>query len=183
MKFFTAQLFADLNSNDDEVVEQAEEQWEAARKEYHAHFRRVEKRLPTSLVRLCRMVSLHDSRVQGSASRAWVVYENGERGQGSRAIVSVRLEHADFDLFYLDPPEPTRLTRPVDSPVFHEENVIWLYDEVDCLKGGIFSHEILFSNGNVLRVTFQDFKYIERPIIDVPLFQEFTVPVARKPHG
>jgi hypothetical protein len=169
MRFFTPQLFVDLNSDDEAVVERAEQQWEAARKEYREHFRRIEERLPQALVKLCRMVSLHDSRVERSASPAWVVYESGQRGQRSQAIVSVRLERADFDLFYLDPPEPTRLTRPVDSVVFHEENVLWLYDEVYSLQGGVFSHEILFSNGNILRVTFRDFWYVERPIIDAPL--------------
>jgi hypothetical protein len=57
--------------------------------------------------------------------------------------------------------EPTRFHRPVDSPVFHGNHVLWLYDEVSHVKKDVYSHDILFSDGNVLTVRFKDFMYDE----------------------
>lgn len=166
MRFFTPKLFVDLNCEDEDVADRAEEKWEAARKEYQRHFKSIEKKLPASLARFGKTVALHDARIQ---ERIWTLFETDDRGEQSRAIVSVKHERADYNLVYLDLVEPTRLIHPVESPVFRDNNVIWLYDEVGWVKKGVYSHEILFSNGNVLLVKFKGFKYTEAPIITARL--------------
>jgi len=91
------------------------------------------------------------------------------------AIISLRQEHAEFDLIYLDIVRPTEWSKPVDSDRFSGEHVLWLYDEAGRTKDGDFTHEILFSNGCVVRVTFQGFKYVERPMINERLFSRAAV--------
>lgn len=164
MRFFTPELFVKLNSESDDEVDDAEAQWEATRKAYQKHFRNIETKLPRPLVKLCNTVPLHDASVVRPLNPVWMVHENDERGERSWAVLSVRLEDAAYDLIYLDPIAPTRIARPVDSSVFSEENVIWLYDEVS-FKRGVCTHEILFSNGAVLSIEFKGFKYTEMPLI------------------
>ena len=166
MRFFTPRLFIDLNSEDEDVVGRAEEKWEAARREYQEYFKSIDKKLPASLARFSKMVALHDGQIQ---ERIGTAEEFDNQGEHSRAIVAVKHERAEYSLVYLNLTEPTRLTHPVDSPVFRHDNVIWLYDEVGCVKKGVFSHEILFSNGNVLLVKFRSFRYTERPIVTARL--------------
>lgn len=166
MRFFTPRLFADLNSENEDVADRAEEKWEAARNEYQRYFQTIEKKLPASLVRFSKTAALHDGRIQ---ERIWTLFETNDQGEQSRALLSVKHERADYNLVYLDLAEPTRLTHPVESPVFRDDNVIWLYDEVGWIKKGVYSHEILFSNGNVLLVKFKGFKYTEAPIITARL--------------
>jgi hypothetical protein len=170
MKFFTPELFVRLNSDNDDEIDQAEADWEAARKKYQKHFKRIEAKLPRPLVKLCNAVPLHDAVVERPRHLAWTVYENDDRGEHSWTILSVRQPDAAYDLVYLDPVEPSQLNRLVDSPVFTEENVIWLYDEVSYQRG-ICMHEILFSNGVVLTIRFKGFKYAEMPLVSRRLYQ------------
>jgi hypothetical protein len=48
---------------------------------------------------------------------------------------------------------------PVESPPFHAAQPIWLYDEIDLVEPGVFSHEILISDGRVVKLRFRDFQY------------------------
>src|SRR5262249_46625883 len=52
--------------------------------------------------------------------------------------------------------EPT-VEIPHPAKAFHEVQPIWLYDEIDLVQPGVFSHEILLSNGRVIRLVFQEF--------------------------
>jgi hypothetical protein len=165
MRFLTPELFVDLNSSDEDVVGAAEDKWETGRKRYRKYFRSHESDLPKSLVRLCKTVALHDARIGYPDEPVWILRETSDKGSRSAAVVSIKHQHADFDLFYLDPIGPTRLTHPIDSLSFYGENVVWLYDEVSLIRKGVYAHEILFSNGSVLMIKFKGFKYVERPRI------------------
>ena len=78
-------------------------------------------------------------------------------------------------MIYLDLVKPTEWSKPVESDCFSDEHVLWLYDEVGRTKDGDFTHEILFSNGSVVLVTFQGFTYVERPVISERLFSRAAV--------
>jgi len=175
MRFFTPDLFVAFNSQEDEVVDEALEKWEAARDDYRKHFAKIEKKLPKSFVKLCKTVSLHDSLVERTANAVRTIFEIDDQGEHSQAIISLMREHSEFDLIYLDLVKPTEWSKPVDSDRFSDEHVLWLYDEVGRTKDGDFTHEILFSNGCVVLVTFQGFKYVERPVISERLFDRAAV--------
>ena len=175
MKFFTPELFVALNSQQEDVVDEAIEKWDAARDDYRKHFAKIEKKLPKSFVKLCKTVSLHDSLVERPANPVWTICQTDDQGEHIRAIISLRQEHAEFDLIYLDLVKPTEWSKPVDSDRFSDEHVLWLYDEVGRTKDGNYTHEILFSNGHVVLVTFQGFTYVERPVISERLFSRAAV--------
>src|SRR5947208_16889239 len=53
---------------------------------------------------------------------------------------------------------------PLQAEAFHGSNPIWLYDEVDVVEPGVFSHEILVSDGRVIKLLFRDFNYHIAPL-------------------
>ena len=175
MKFFTPELFVALNSQDGDVVDEALEKWDAARDDYRKHFAKLEKKLPRSFLKLCKTVPLHDGLVERPANPVWTICQTDDEGECSRAVISIRQEHAEFDLIYLDLVKPSERSKPVESDRFSDEHVLWLYDEVGRTKDGDFTHEILFSNGCVVLVTFQGFKYVERPVISERLLSGAAV--------
>jgi hypothetical protein len=60
-------------------------------------------------------------------------------------------------LLYLLADKPS-WSLPYDSAAFIDrQQVHWLYDEVDILEEQLYTHEILFSNGRVLRLAFVAF--------------------------
>ena len=42
---------------------------------------------------------------------------------------------------------------------------IWLYDEIDLVSPGVFSHSILVSNGLVVTIHFREFRYHIAPLL------------------
>ena len=175
MRFFTPELFIALNSQNEDVVEDALEKWEAARKDYREHFAKIEAKLPKPFVKLRKTVALHDSLAEPRANPLWTVCQTDDQGEHIRAVISLRQEHAEFDLIYLDLVKPIAWSKPVESEFFSDEHVLWLYDEAGLAKNGDFTHEILFSNGSVVLVTFQGFTYVERPVISERLFSRAAV--------
>jgi hypothetical protein len=161
MRFFTPELFVELNSDNDDVIDRAERKWEVARTQYQNYLKSIEKKLPNSLLQFCKEMHLHDSRVKYEPNPVWTICHTDNTGQHTGAVLAVTYKATEFVLSYLDLVEPTRVHRPVDSPVFHSQHVLWLYDEVSQVKKNVYSHDILFSDGNVLTVRFKGFMYDE----------------------
>ena len=61
--------------------------------------------------------------------------------------------------------EKPTMEMPLESSVFYNEQPIWLYDEIAVVRPGVFSHEILISNGYVYRFVFKEFEYDELQIV------------------
>ena len=78
-------------------------------------------------------------------------------------------------LFYSVADDPV-IETPVSSEVFHPAQPIWLYEEVDVVESGLFSHEILVSDGRIIKIRFTDFHYSI-----VPLKQEAAAANRQKP--
>jgi hypothetical protein len=49
--------------------------------------------------------------------------------------------------------------------VFRPGQPIWLYDEVDLVEPGLFTHEILLSDGRVVKLQFREFRYHFAPLL------------------
>ena len=168
MKYFTPRLFADLNSSDERVADKAEREWEEGRTEYQEHVKQIAAELPKSLREFCRSTSLHDAIVESGEpliDAVWLMSLADSKRKRSWASLPVRRNGIRFWLHYADPVEPPEIIHPVESPVFRQDMVLWLYDEVDVVKKGVFSHSILLSNGDVLIFRFKDFALSMEPIV------------------
>ena len=62
MKFFTPELFIKFNSPDDVVADRADEDWEAAIREYRSHLEGLRDQMPSQVKELAGL-SLHDAEL------------------------------------------------------------------------------------------------------------------------
>jgi hypothetical protein len=53
MKYFTPELYAKINSQDDDLADQADAEWESALRRYRCHFNKIEPALLEALWRFC----------------------------------------------------------------------------------------------------------------------------------
>ena len=60
---------------------------------------------------------------------------------------------------------PPVIEKPLESKVFSDVQPIWLYDEIDRVGPGVFSHSILVSNGLVVTIQFREFRYHIAPLL------------------
>ncbi len=63
---------------------------------------------------------------------------------------------------------PPAIEQPVKSNVFSDVQPIWLYDEIDVVSPGVFSHSILVSNSLVVTIHFRDFRYLIAATLLIP---------------
>jgi len=147
MKFFTRDLFAAFASDEARIAEQADEAWESAIERYRKHLARIKKQLSHELQKLAGDVCLHDARYLGFSKIA------GPFSGAGVAIIMLKRQDDFVVLFYLLVNEPTFSTAQ-PGPAFDVKEVVWLYDEVDALPNGVFSHEILLSDGTTLALQF-----------------------------
>ncbi len=168
MKYFTPELFIKGNSPDDDVVDQAEAEWERASARYRRHYRKIARHLPESLRAFNDQCCLHDADVFGPARLSvhtlpWGFLDVVIVAQNTNTLVPEHLNTLMF-LQYGVTAEPS-VDVPVSSEVFYPGRTIWLYDEIDLIKPGIFSHEILFSDGRVVKLCFREFRFQIAPMV------------------
>jgi hypothetical protein len=179
MKFFTPELFAELNSDDDNTVDRAEENWQKALRAYQRHLKRIGDRLPVSLRRFSEQYCLHDASVLSPSERNSdflpLLLSRPNHPDSTSAVIPVKSKGSLLVLWYFDTSERPHLEKHVDTSVFYDDQVIWLYDEIDCLGDRRFSHEILFSNGVVAKLIFREFLLVEQP--------DFRVSMSGRPRG
>jgi hypothetical protein len=164
VKYFTPVLYVRGNSTDDDQVDVAETEWETARAAYRARVAEIGPALLPELRRFEAELNLHDAEVIGPAR------------EGNRDVLLIaRLSNTplpgqDNSLAILryrviGPPS---VTTPVRSRVFDSARPEWLYDEIDFEAPGVFSHEVLFSDGRVVRLVFDDFSFAVDPLLPTP---------------
>src|SRR5947209_15018428 len=130
MKFFTPELFVELNSDDNDVVDRAEEEWANALRRYRQHLKRISDKLPTSLKRFSDEYCLHDASVlppsdHGEPFLPLLLWRpQHSKPDSTGAIIPVKSEGSLVLLWYLDTSRRPVLEKPVDSPVFYTDDVI-----------------------------------------------------------
>ena len=153
MKYFTAALFQELNTEDWEAVERASEEWDRRNVAYNERLQITCPSLPESLQDFL-SIDLHDAElvrclepIRTSIGRPenYVYLHVAQRKRRGLIELGYRL---------VSPLEQTRH----DLPVFRGEKSYWLYDEVDLLDTGAYSHRVLFSDGWELGLTFDQFQ-------------------------
>jgi hypothetical protein len=172
MKYFTRELYQQLNSFDVQEAERADEAWDRAEIAYKERLASIRGHMPSPVVRLSELC-LHDA----------LVVSRGEQAQPDGpysvplpfswtavAIVSVTIGEEVVSLIYhlsdhlisKDPPAEWRFSKLQEQ---------WLYDEVDMIDDsrGPFIHRILLSSGVTLEI----------PFVSV-LIHQFTLPAVTK---
>ncbi|MBI1918261.1 MAG: hypothetical protein HYS12_26515 [Planctomycetes bacterium] len=166
MKFFTPELHAQGNAADDDLVDQAEAEWERRLKRYRRHYKKIEAQLPLRFRKFHEEQCLHDADVFAPAllpaNVPWKGPEVVIVAQQINTLIPEFLNTLAI-LEYTIAADPV-VEIPLQTDVFHRSKPIWLYDEVDVAEPGVFSHEILVSDGRVIKLLFRDFNYHIAPL-------------------
>lgn len=159
MKFFTPELYERFNSDDAQVADRADAEWEEALAGYRRRLKAIGGKLPAKIKHLASELCLHDANYVGFTLAS--PFSNREKD----AVIVVEQCGQLFLLLYRLSKEPPSFSPPRDSKAFSRLVPHWLYDEVDCLGEGVFTHEILLSTGTVLKLQFSAFDLISVPTI------------------
>lgn len=166
MKYFTPELHVQGNSKDDDLVDWVEKEWDRRIKRYQRHYKKIEAQLPLAFRRFHDEQCLHDADVFAPAllprNPPWSGQEVVLVAQQINTLLPEFINTLAILQYTLASPPIVEV--PLESPVFHKSHPIWLHDEVDVVEPGIFSHEILISDGRVLKFAFRDFTYLIAPL-------------------
>lgn len=147
MKHFTPQLYVEFNSNDAAIADWADAQWEQAISDYRSHLQQIRGKLHGDVRELAENICLHDATYLGYTKTPV------PKSAGETAMVALQQNDKVVLLFYVLTDEPS-LSQAHPGAVFRHDDVRWLYDELDVADNGVFTHEILFSNGRILSIRF-----------------------------
>jgi hypothetical protein len=168
MKYFTPELYVQGNLENADQVDQAEMAWEQAIQRYREHCRTIEPHFPDALRKFHQELCLHDADVFGPA-----YLPLGSLPGNARAVVIVAQQvntllpefHNTLAILQYGIVAEPVVEVPVQSGIFQTSHATWLYDELDLIEPGVFSHEILLSDGRVVKLRFRDFQYQIAPLI------------------
>jgi hypothetical protein len=156
MRFFTPDLYRRFNSPNDEVADRANDDWEAAIKNYQRRLEEIGDRMPSQVKRLAEL-SLHDAAILSEEEEVqpWRRHVNSPLPSPwwAVAIISVKRGQKALSLIYTLWDHVKKDAAPDDWP-FAKEHRHWLYDEVDLVEPGQFLHRILISDGTVMAIPF-----------------------------
>jgi hypothetical protein len=162
MKYFTPELYIQGNSSDERLVDQAEEAWEQAVTRYRRHYRKIKPQLPEAVRKFHDEYCLHDAAVFGPAKLSINTLPWGFQDVVivAQNIGTLYAEHLNTLMFlqYAVTAEPV-IEVPVPSEHFSRSQPYWLYDEIDAIEPGVFSHEILLSDGRVVKLRFRELRF------------------------
>jgi hypothetical protein len=168
MRYFTPELYVQGNSEDPDLVDQTEVEWERAIKRYRRHYKKIAPQLPDALRNFHDRCCLHDADVFGPARLSLQTIPWGFQDvvivvQNINTLFAEHLNTLTF-LQYAVTAEPV-VTVPFPHEVFRTGQPIWLYDEIDVVEPDVFSHEIFISDGRVVKVLFREFRYQFAPLV------------------
>jgi hypothetical protein len=162
MKFFTRELYEKSQSTDDAVLDAAEDEWEAALRRYEQHLQAIEPSLPAHL-RAFNHLLLHDAMLQSIAR------------QGDRLLLILHKDIPPRDLVILnyeldgEPVWEPFVLQPGGWSGMTEFN----FDEFDVVQEAgrtLYTQEIVFGNGWLLRLRFRDVQVtMAQPIYPAPV--------------
>jgi hypothetical protein len=166
MKYFTPELYARGQSQDDDVLDEVEQRWEEASERYVAYLRSVEGALPPGIRHIHDSYYLHDS----------VILSMGR--QGDRFVMVLQLDVPPHDRLsdllvftYELAGEPVIDREALPPELRCPVQVEWMYDEVEMAPGGAagWVQSILLSNGWEVRLPLRDVHVQQlRPLIPPP---------------
>jgi hypothetical protein len=182
MNYYTLDLLRRFGSEDDDVADAAQAEYDEQSERYVKHLESIAAKLPARFREVQDRFYLHDARVL-HWSFAWpsrrdkapdrppwawgpfappFFYRNG--ASSSSMVLVLHLDtppHEQLVLQYRDVTVEAVEGEP-PHPYFDKQAFLWLYDEIALAPGedGVaFAHAILFSNGFELRLRFRDFDF------------------------
>jgi hypothetical protein len=162
MKYFTPELLLRFRSLDDEVADAADDEWEQAIRRYRRHFKKIRPHLPEAVRKFHDEYCLHDAAVFGPARLSvhtvpWGFQDVVIVAQNRNTLFP---EHRNTLMFlqYAATEEPVVET-PLPAEKFPQGQPHWLYDEIDVIEPGVYSHEILLSDGRVIQLRFRELRF------------------------
>jgi hypothetical protein len=149
MKYFTRERYLAMQNFQEDAMDAADADWQAAVNTYENYLQTIRPELSETVRQLLDGFYLHDARVLSMGQR------------GDSFVISLQLDVPPNDLLTITytlagPPEVRKETFPwVKDP----HSVAWLYEEVALIhqeQQKHFVHSILFSNGWEIRLPFCD---------------------------
>jgi hypothetical protein len=177
MKYFTPELFVAANSADAEMADRAARAWDDTSAAYLKYIKRVGEKLPTPIRTFLQRQNLHDAELLPARPQArgfapfWIRTGVDAHGVTLDTSLSFQQVGAELTLQYKGLLDKPTIRRPVESPIFSEQNMTCLYDEFGIGKSGNVSHDILFGNGYVVTILFRKFSFFERHILEAPTLE------------
>lgn len=170
MKYFTAQLWADINSPRSKA---AMEDWDLSLERYRQQLNAILPKLSARTRWFFRTVSLHDGTLTrmevgdqiDNVESTWEGGNVNSRKTGVRLNVLSAEGDQTFKLEYkhvsrVDLRFPGETLFPAGRrPNFGD----WGYDELSEVGDGIFRHEVLFSSGATILIEFEKFSFSKKP--------------------
>lgn len=154
MRFMGPAQFIRMNEAADDEEDLLDSEWEASAQAARAHYGAIKDRLPPKLAEFIAATCVHDAEWMGLS-----ISSRGNGGGPQVAVANLRLDDDVLSLVY-DLYEPPQWSDPIPSTVWtDDEHLICLYDEIDLMSDAKFSHEILLSNGRVVRFVFFQFDF------------------------
>ncbi len=169
MKYFTPDMYARINAASDDEAEAAHDEWEQAGRRFRRRYKKIESQLPEFLRKFHDEQCLHDADWCGLALLPTYTFPLNSSGvtivarQANTLIPEFLNTLAILQYTVTAPPI---IEKPVVSKAFSDVQPIWLYDEIDLIEPGVFSHSILVSNGLVVTIQFREFRYHIAPLLD-----------------
>jgi len=147
MKYFTPDLMLRYGSQDDDIADAANEEWEHRQEVYLGRLKELGSKLPRSLRSLLKHFYLHDAKVSTLAldkrSTFFLILQLDGSGNGGLQLT-----------YRLTAPLKIHRHPEIDEGATPLE---WLYDEVELLneEPPTFQHNILLNDGSELEVRFR----------------------------
>jgi hypothetical protein len=146
MKYYTPELLERCNSSDLDQAYAASQEWEAGIDHYEESLSSWRHRAPEGVRRLLDEFDGHDGLFLGQALL----------GRDILRLV-IEVDQVLWKLSYQLLADPKIASPPRTGNLWSQGPVLaWLYDELTCLSAGRFQHEILRSDGSILRIEFSD---------------------------
>jgi hypothetical protein len=167
MKYLTPKLLLRFRSHDPDLADRATDEWEDALARYGRYYNRIKGKLPAAVRRFHDECCLHDADVFAPA----LISPKGRNGRRELEIVTQNIntlyaEHLNtlITLRYALAGDPVIRT-PAGTEDFGQSRPQWLYDEWSLVRRGVFCHDILLSNGQVISTRFRQFQYQIAPLV------------------
>lgn len=154
MKFTSPELLVRINDAKGEQAEVLYDQWGANERAARAYHAEIKDRLPPKLAQFAEAFCLHDADWMGLNVSA-----SHDDKRLDVAAINARQQDNVITLIYDLLEKPQWAGPDPSSRIWSEEQVIWLYDEIGLLNETTFTHEILLSNGKLLKLVFFQFNF------------------------
>lgn len=149
MKFYSAEMVNRWNGDHTGAnQEQYDQEWVVAQDGYDLHYVKLADNLPASVRKFSELVLFNEAVVS-------LPLTSSRRGDEFTLVVGNAADKMLHVVSYtLEEPLEVKTNQGIgfDPP---ENAAVWLYDEFDVNDAGLFQHNILFSNGQELTITFK----------------------------